>query len=233
MTPVLFLRAFAAAAAAALCACQAAYAGRPMVTDDATIADPGNCQLEAWTQRPQDQTEYWAMPACRVGGWELGVGAGRIGPDGAGAYRSHMLQAKTILRPLEKNGWGLGLTIADQYRQGHGLSGDLAVLAPLSLSLLDDRVLVHLNAGWSRPQATRRGGALWAVGTEWAAAGPLTLTLEAYGAQRAHSHAQAGLHLDVIPDRLALDAGVGRRLGRGGPERYATLGLTVAAPVLR
>ncbi len=230
MKPVVLLRAFAVTCA--LYACQAAYAGRPMVTDDATIADPGNCQLEVWTQRPQDQTEDWAMPACRVGGWELGVGAGRIGPDGAAAYRSHMLQAKTILRPLEKNGWGLGLTIANQYRPGHGLSGDLAVLAPLSLSLLDDRVLVHLNAGWSRPQATR-GGALWAVGTEWAAAGPLTLTLEAYGAQHAHRHAQAGLRLDVVPDRLALDVGIGRRLGRGGPERYATLGLTISAPVLR
>ena len=57
------------------------------------------------------------MPACNVGGtWELAAGIGRIGPDDpAGTYRSGFLQAKTVFRPLQKNSWGIGLTIANQF----------------------------------------------------------------------------------------------------------------------
>lgn len=203
-----------------------------MVVDDATILDPGKCQVEGWTQRIQGQTEYWAMPACRVGGWELSAGLGHIGPDGTGAYRSHVLQAKTILRPLQTNDWGIGLTIADQYRQGGGLSGDLSVLVPLTVSLLDDRVRVHANAGWLHRE-NARDGATWALGTEWAVKAPLALTLETYGARRGASYVQAGLRLDAIPDRLALDAGVGQRVGGSGAERYFTIGLTLAGQLFR
>lgn len=220
----------ALACAFPLLACTGAHAGRPMVVDDAAIVDTGSCQLESWTQRPQGQTEYWAMPACRVGAWELAAGLGRIEPDGAGSYRAHALRAKTIFHALETNGWGIGLTIGDQYRGGGGLAGDVSVLVPLSVSLLDDRVLVHANAGWLHRHAAGRGTALWALGTEWAVARPLTLTLEGYGSQRAHAYGQVGLRVDAIPERLALDAGVGQRLGRGGRERYATLGLTLALP---
>lgn len=216
-----------------LLACAGAHAGRPMVVDDATIVDPGACQLEAWTQRPQGQDELWAVPACRVGAWELGLGLGRIWPDASDAYHLHALHAKTVFRPLQPNGWAVGLTIADQYRFGSSLAGDVTVLVPLTVSLLDDRVRVHANAGWTRLHATRQSGALWALGSEWAAAGPLTLTLETYVFQRGHHYAQAGLSVQAIPDRLALDAGVGQRLGRGGLERYATVGLTWALPGLR
>ena len=222
-----------AACLAALCACTTARAGRPMVVDDAAIVDPGSCQVEAWTQRTHGQREYWAMPACGVGGWELGVGWGHVGTDDAAAYRTRAIRAKTVFHPLETNGWGIGLTLADQYREGGGLAGDLTALVPLSVSLLEDRVLLHANAGWTRPQATRRGGALWAAGLEWAVAGPFTLTLESYGTRRGHGYTQAGLRLDAIPGRLALDAGAGQRLGQGGAERYLTLGMTLSTPVLR
>jgi hypothetical protein len=210
-----------------------AHAGRPMVVDDATIVDPGMCQLEAWTQRPQGQDEAWAVPSCRIGAWELGAGIGRIRPGAGAAYHAQALQAKTVFRPLQPNGWAVGLTIADQYRFGGSLDGDVSVLVPLTVSLLDDRVRVHANAGWTRLQATRRGGALWALGAEWAVRAPLTLTLETYGTQHGHAYAQAGMSVQVIPDRLALDAGLGQRVGRAGLERYATVGLTYAAPVLR
>lgn len=216
-----------------LLACAGAHAGRPMVVDDATILDPDMCQLEAWTQRPQGQDEVWAVPSCRVGAWELGAGIGSVRPGAGRAYHTHVLQAKTVFRSLQPNGWAVGLTIADQYRFGSSPVGDASVLVPLTVSLLDDRVRIHANAGWMRVQATRRRGALWALGAEWAAAGPLTLTLETYGTERGHAYAQAGLSMQAIPDRLALDAGVGQRLGRAGLERYVTIGLTYAAPVLR
>ena len=219
----------------ALFACASAQATRPMVVDDAAITSPGNCQIESWTQRTSAQTEYWAMPACNVAGtWELAAGAGRIGPVGPGeAYRSGVVQAKTVFRPLEKNGWGIGLTIASQFRQGSGIDGDLSVLVPVSLSLLDDQVLVHVNAGWLRAHVSGQKDGFWATGAEWAVRPRLTLTLEAYGIGRGHGFTQAGARFTIIPDRLAFDAGVGSRIGRLGAERYATIGLTLAGPVQR
>ena len=84
-----------------------------------------------------------------------------------------------------------------------------------------------------RPRCSTRTLATWALGTEWAAARAWTLTLEAYGQQHGHGFVQAGARLDAIPGRLALDAGVGRRASPGGGERYFTVGLTLAGPVLR
>ncbi|MBW8900787.1 MAG: hypothetical protein JF619_22310 [Massilia sp.] len=220
---------------AALCACAGAHATRPMVVDDASITSPGNCQVETWTQRTPNQTEYWALPACNVGGtWELAAGLGRIGPDGPGeAYRSGIVQAKTVFHPLAPNGWGVGLTIASQFRQGEEVAGDLSVLVPVSVSLLDDRVLAHANLGWLRARAAGHGGAIWAAGAEWSVQPRLTLTLEAYGTVRDHGFTQAGVRYTLVPDRLAIDAGLGSRIGHPGAERYVTVGLTLAGPVLR
>lgn len=211
-------------------ACAPAHAARPMVTDDASIVAPGDCQLESWTQRTQPQTEYWAVPACNpYGNWELSAGAGRILPrDGTPGYVEGFLQAKTLFKPLSPNGWGIGLTVANLFRGGTP-SGDLSALVPLSVSLLDDKVLVHLNAGVLRERlSAHRIGGQWAGGAEWAATHDLALTLETYGTQRGHGYLQTGLRFTVIPDRLDLDAGVGQRIGLHGEERYATFGLTYA-----
>jgi hypothetical protein len=225
-------------AAALLFACLPALATRPMVVDDAGIEAPGNCQLESWTQRSAGQTEYWSVPACNFGGvlhaWELSAGLGRIGPDGpGGAYRAGVLQAKTVFHPLQTNGWGIGLTLANQFRQGAGVAGDLSVLVPASLSRFDDRLLLHANLGWLRAHTDHRSDLFWAGGAEWAARPRLALTLEAYGTARGHAMAQAGVRVTLVPDRVALDAGIGRRIGAGAAERYATIGLTVAGPMLR
>jgi hypothetical protein len=95
-----------------------------MVVDDASMSSTGTCQVESWTQRTQTQTEYWTVPTCKVGGnWELAAGFGRITHDGTDrAYRSGAVQAKTMFRPLEKNDWRMGLTIANQFRQGEGVA---------------------------------------------------------------------------------------------------------------
>ena len=220
---------------ATLFTCAAAQATRPMVVDDATISSPGNCQIESWTQRTSGQTEYWAMPACNVTGtWEMGAGLGRIGPEGLGAaYRAGIVQAKTVFRTLEKNDWGVGLTIAAQFRQGSGIDGDLSVLVPVSISLLDDQILMHANAGWLRAQTSGRQDGFWATGAEWAAFPRLTLTLETYGTSRGPGFTQAGARFTVVPDKLTFDVGVGYRIRRFGDDRYVTIGLTVAGPALR
>lgn len=217
-------------AAVLLLSCHGAHAARPLVVDDASILDAHHCQLEAWTQHAPAQREYWAVPACNVGGrWELAAGLGRIGPDNdRRAFHAGVVQAKTVFRQLATDDWGIGLTVANQFRQGDGVAGDVSVLVPVSVSLAHDRILLHANAGWLRLHADGSHGGLWAAGGEWATTSRVALTLEAYGTQRGHAVRQAGVRLTLIPDRLAFDAGLGTRAGGG--ERYATFGLTLAGP---
>lgn len=90
----------------ALCcgAVPAAWAARPLVTDDAPVLDPGQCQLETWIQHDPRHTHYRIVPACHVADdWEVGVGAARLhGRGGGNGVNLAVLQAKTAryaLRP--------------------------------------------------------------------------------------------------------------------------------------
>jgi hypothetical protein len=226
----LSLHATRVVATALLLAPLAAHAARPLVTEDAAILAHGYCQLETWMQHNDGSTDYWAAPHCHAGeNWELIAAFGHLGAPAGGGQR--VLKAKTALRPLARNDWGVGLVLADQFGAGDGIDGDLALTVPLSVSLLDNRVLVHANAGWLR---RRSGpfGVTWALAGEWNVTARAGLTLEAYGAGHAHSYLQAGARYDLVPRRVTLDAAIGNRFGLHRAERYIAIGLTITADVL-
>lgn len=88
-----------------------AEAARPFVTDDARLTTAGSCQLESWTRFYADSTEVWALPACNpTGNLELTLGGGRARYQDTSLSSSedYVLQAKTLFRTLETNGWGWG-----------------------------------------------------------------------------------------------------------------------------
>lgn len=226
------LRARAPAAAcllACLLICPATHAGRPMTVDDAAIAAPGQCQLETYALRADDLAEYWITPACNVGAaWELAVGGAwaddRSGPRGRTAHYGRV-QAKTVFKPLQTNGWGLGLVLADQFRAGRGGDGDLSLNVPLSISVRDDALLLHFNAGVMHAETGRQHHATWGSGAQFRLDERHTLTAEAYGRQHSGARYQFGIARALIADRLQIDATWGRRLARGGGEAVLTLGL--------
>jgi hypothetical protein len=202
-------------------------AGRPLVTDDASLVRPGACELEAWTNHRSGANEYWAVPHCAAGAWELAGGVGQLRPPANGiGSGSGLLAAKTLFRPLSRNGWGIGLTLSDQFGGGRGVLGDLSAVVPFSVSLLDDRVLVHANAGWLRPRGAP-SGAIWALAAEWNVTRRTGLTLEGYGSQHGPSYLQAGARYDLLPNQLTLDTAVGQRVTLRGQEHYFALGLTL------
>lgn len=116
----------AALALAALLPWGAPQAARPMVTDDARIVDAQACQVESWVKRNPDSTEYWAQPACNfTGNLELSLGAAK-GKDDHGTRTADVaLQAKTLFKPLEPDGWGWGLAV------GHAPPGQRRPHGPL------------------------------------------------------------------------------------------------------
>jgi hypothetical protein len=197
-----------------------------LVADDATILDPRQCQVEAWTERHPSVHEYWAVPHCNFGGdWELAAGSGELrSTPGHRSSAWGFAMAKTVFRPLKPNDWSAGLVLAGQFGGGSGLFGDVSVNVPLSFSLLDDRLRLHANAGWIR-QRDDRSGATWALASEWKIRHGLFATVEAYGNGRAYF--QAGVRYALLPQRLIVDAAAGDRLSLRGKERYYAIGLTV------
>ncbi|MBV7535067.1 hypothetical protein KW842_04705 [Duganella sp. sic0402] len=194
------------------CASLPAHAGRPMTVDDAAIVSPGQCQLESYVQRAGEVREFWATPACNVGGdWELALG-GAVVEEGATHTHLGRLQAKTVFKPLEADGWGAGLVLANQFSSGRGLDGDLSVNVPLSFSLRGDSVLLHLNAGAIRSQTRRVTDPSWGIGAEFKLDERNSLTAESFGQRRSHGRLQLGFAHALIPDRVQIDATLGKRL---------------------
>ena len=87
-----------------------ANAGRPLATEDASILEPGACQLELWMDRSREARDVWAAPACNFGGGiEWQVAGARTFEQGSSALSAALVQAKTVFRSVDDNPWGIGL----------------------------------------------------------------------------------------------------------------------------
>ena len=163
------MRNFLVLGVAALAMPFAVQAARPLVTDDARIVDPKACQLETWFRFNRGSTEYWAQPACNfTGNLELTLGGARTNSEGSTRTSDVVLQAKTVFKPLDTNDWGWGLTLGNvrHPNTANTGAGDWYAYVPLSVSLNDDRVVIHTNLGWLRETPSRRNFLTWGVGTE-------------------------------------------------------------------
>src|SRR5262245_10604029 len=143
----------ALAALVLACGCARAHAARPFVTDDARIVDPGGYQIESFIkhQRNEPQNEFWFLPAWNPG-WivELTLGGFTVRDADQGHANTVIAQAKTLLRPLRTNDFGLALTLGTLRQEALGSSE--AAWSPFvnsiaSVSLMDDAIVVHANAG--------------------------------------------------------------------------------------
>ncbi len=222
--------------AAALSCAVPAHAARPMVTDDARIVDPQACQLETWVRANQDaRGTYWAVPACNpTGNLELTYGAALERDAGETRVGASFAQAKTLLRPLRPNDWGLGLTLGRFLERasapGERNTPSNYLNVPFSLSLRNDDILLHANAGLRRDMAQGRNFGNWGLSAEVRMQERLQLIVETYGEAQSPTLAQGGLRLWLIPDRLQVDATVGADLRGSRDSRWATLGLRVLTP---
>lgn len=148
----------------------ASHAARPMVTDDARLTDDGACQVESWVRLNRSSTELWALPACNpMGNLEITIG-GAFADTAAFQKADDVFQLKTLLRPLETNGWGVGLTAGFARHIGAGIEDDgnrqRYLNLPISKSFLDDRVVLHLNVGAASPVGPRGRRGTWGLGSE-------------------------------------------------------------------
>lgn len=171
------------APAAALVAGAGAWAaGGHHAVDDAALLDEGACKLESWFTRAGGERLLHAGTGCRVGAFELAVGADHARAGGA-SETGYGLQVKwaTELAP----GASVGLVLApDSQAHARPRYQGSTVLALATWSPRDDLSL-HLNLGRDflyRADDERRYG----LSVEWAPTARWSLVAERYRAEQTH-----------------------------------------------
>jgi len=208
-----------------------AWAARPFITDDARLATAGSCQLESWGRWLAESHEFWALPACNpTGNLEVTLGGGQTWVAEGERTSDSVLQVKTLFRPLSTNDWGVGLAVgemrltatpADALRQGNTYA-----YLPITVSLRDDRALVHANLGWLRDKGTGVQRLTWGLGLESELITPrLSWMAEAFGDELNRPWWQIGLRWFWLPNLLQIDATLGRQSGGESDSRWMSLGL--------
>lgn len=210
----------------------AVQAARPFVTDDARLTSAQSCQLETWMRVYTNSSESWALPACNFGGnLEITAGGGRARFDNAASTDDYVLQAKTLFRTLEADGYGIGLAVGKvlhpEVNPGPNLLGNTYAYVPLSFPLLDDRALLHTNLGWLRDRATQRDNLTWGVGGELALNKRFGVMAESFGDNHVKPYWQAGLRTFLAPDRVQIDATVGKQWNGEKESRWFSIGLRI------
>lgn len=210
------------------------FAARPLITDDARIVDPKSCQLESWMQFQSGGNEYWALPGCNfTGNLELTLGGSLQRVDGALDATNVQFQAKTLLKPLETNGYGIALSggaIHHPNAEQRKLFGNLYLNVPVSFSFADDRFVAHLNVGANRDTENDQTRMTWGVGTETQLHPRVYLVAETFGENRGKPSFQAGFRFWVVQDRVQVDTAYGNVFGGGTGERFFTIGLRLLSP---
>ena len=210
-----------------------ARAARPLITDDARVVDAHACQVETWIKRNHGSTEYWALPACNfTGNLELTLGGARTrdrGDDSATYSSDVQMQGKTLFRPLETNGWGMGL-VAGTVRHPQLPSRDWFAYVPTSFSFVDDRFVVHTNIGWLRDGESSRHRMTWGVGSETRLADRTWLIAEVFGQHQGKPSHQIGLRHWIVADRIQVDLTYGNRSGERVEDRWFSIGLRLLTP---
>jgi hypothetical protein len=211
------------------------HAARPMITDDARIVDPKACQVESWVKRGRGSTEFWALPACNpTGNAELTFGGALTRENGDDRFTDHLVQAKTIFRPLETNGWGAGLavgTIRHPRREvANGWPGDAYFYVPVSISYADDFWVLHLNAGVVHRRDDGRNVPTWGIGNEVRLRDDLFFIPEVFHTEAGRPFYQVGMRYWIVKDRLQMDATFGNRAVSATADRWFSLGLRILSP---
>ena len=211
-----------------------AQAGRPLASDDASTADSGTCQIEAWTERARSDRAHVLSPACGIApGLEVGADF-----TWAGKGQSPVSQAGLALKWVPASGAfktaigdvALGLKLAGAWQRPLGQGWEMGqpqILGLLSLQVTPTLVL-HANLGATRDSASSAQATLLNLALSWTPSEPLLLFVETQANDRrallGGTVSSVGARWWMLKDRLGLDLTASREAASGGPTRWA-LGL--------
>jgi hypothetical protein len=212
------------------------------VVDDAVMAEYRSCHLEVW----HGQSTSWILPGCQpVRNLELSAGVGFV-DIGDGRDTEYVLQGKYLFRGLAPNDFGVGFVGGIGYAApaplSRGVAGVFAYI-PSSLSLSDDRVVLHGNLGWHLQRDDHEHNGVVHEDPHhaltWGARADLLLPLrierftlvgELFGEDRLLPEFQVGVRGELFAERLFLDLSWGGNADRELPGAGWTVGLAWLPP---
>ena len=242
--------------AVAVLASPCAFAARPFNTDDARVVDPDGWQIESYVkmQRGQKQNEFWLLPARNFGGaldrFEFTLGGNVVRSDELGNSNLVVAQVKILLKPLETNAIGFAVSAgAQRIKPGTPLE---IVATPFdittvpvdggtststhydpylngisSVSILDDAIVLHVNAGATRNTSDNKTIGNWGVGAEIKASERVFGIAETYGLTEGKPAYQMGVRLWAVPARWQVDATYGWQHADPSNLRWVSIGVRI------
>jgi hypothetical protein len=209
---------------------QKTHAARPFVTDDARLTTAESCQLESWTRSYKNSNEFWALPACNLtGNFEITAGGGKAKSNDSITTNDFVVQGKTLFKELNTNSWGWGLAFGrvnhPQSDPGPNQLGNSYAYIPASVSLMDDKVIVHMNMGRLKDKATQESRTTWGIGTEINTSKSLLLIAESFGDSKSNPFVQIGARYSVIPNIFQIDTTLGKQVNGSIETRWISFGL--------
>jgi len=223
----------------ALLATGPVHAARPLVTDDARTVDAHACQVESWIRDNRGSKEYWALPACNfTGNLELTLGGAKTRDPAGTETTDVLLQAKTLFKPLETNGYGIGFAAGYNARPADNperkLLGNPYFYVPISFSLKDDLFVLHTNLGARHARDQGRTLGTWGIGSETKLSDRVFIIAETYGETRGNPSYQIGVRYWIVPNHMQIDTTYGNRFGTRTDNHWISVGLRLlSVPFLK
>jgi hypothetical protein len=208
-----------------------AWAGRPLSSDDAVVADAGSCQIEAWLERAGSDSALVLAPACGLAdGLELD--ADYTQPR----QRDRLRAAAGLALKWAPASWrsdttagalnfGLKLALAHERAPGAGWhSTQTSALALTSLQAGEAWAL-HANLGAARDRSSGSTAGLLNLALVWTPRPRVLLFAESqlnnrHGAFGGNVQG-AGARWWLIQDRLGIDLTASRETGAGRPTLWS------------
>ncbi|WP_038345506.1 hypothetical protein [Acinetobacter sp. A47] len=202
---------------------QKSKAGPLVNTDDISITNAQQCQLESTYTRNKDGSwAYQVIPACNLKD-NLEISLGYHSSKDADQIHGFSAQAKTMLKPME-NHWGIAssLLLSRDDVTHHGGKLDWFFNVPVSFEFLEQRLALDTNIGYQHADERL---VRWGVASTYNLTDRVGVTLETYNQDRQAPFYQAALQYSLIPNVLSLEASFGDRL-RAEKQHWFGLGLS-------
>jgi len=213
-----------------LTATHAVHAARPLITDDARTVDAHACQVESWVRDNRGNREFWALPACNfTGNLELTLGGGKTRESGTTETSDVVVQGKTLFKPLDTNGYGIGLAVGYNARPADNperkLLGNPYFYVPISFSFKDDIFVLHTNVGARHARDQGKALGTWGIGSETKLSDRTYIIAETFGETRGNPSFQVGVRFWIVPNHVQVDTTYGNRFGTQTDNHWISIGM--------
>lgn len=199
---------------------KSAYA-QQFIVDDAAVTTERSFQIETW----YGEFESEFIPAVSVTSWlEAGVAFAFDSQDDF-SFAGYALEAKAVNADFEEAGQAFGLAVSFGFSDASDFE-EFVAYVPYSRMILNDRAVLHLNAGL----ASADNGEEWETAFIYGARGDFeiherfAILAEAF-AENDDFGFQAGGRFGIVPGLLEMDVMYGRGFQSGMDFPGFTIGL--------